>query len=95
MGEFATERLHLAIFLHATGALVLKRCGLAANRKVTFIFEDPKGIGCEQELAFDRGAMARGTDIFASQKFIRRKMSELTENRRIEKSNEYCQSTTT
>ena len=74
--EFVTERLQLAIYLHATNGLPFSRCQHGSDGRVQFIFSDPNQIGCELELAFERGATTRATDIFASQKFIRRKMSQ-------------------
>ena len=73
---FLTERLQLAIFLHATGRLVFIGCQPAQPRIIQFVFQDPEAIGDQLELDFDRGAAVPATAIFASQKFLRRKMSE-------------------
>lgn len=83
--EFITERLQLAIYLHATNGLPFSRCRTSGGGKVQFVFCDPDQLGCELELAFDRGAYTRAIDIFASQKFIRRKMSEAIEKQTINK----------
>jgi hypothetical protein len=82
---FQTERLQCAIFFHATGRLRFSRCEIAESGKVRFVFDDPDGIGDQVELEFDRGAPVSASSLFASQKFLRRKMSEILENRRIEK----------
>jgi hypothetical protein len=80
---FATERLPLAIFLHASDRLRFLRCE-AANRseKLVFVFADPERLGSELELEFDRGAPVPATALFASQKFLRRKMTEILNPRK-------------
>jgi hypothetical protein len=79
---FITERLQLAVFLHATNLLTLNRCELSPSGKVRFIFTEPRPTGEESELSFDLGASVPATALFASQKFLRRKINELI-NRRI------------
>jgi hypothetical protein len=83
---FSTERLQLAIYLHASQRLPFLRCEAQENGKIRFIFEDRSHCGSDAELEFDRGAKVAATDLFASQKFLRRKMSEEINNRRIEES---------
>jgi len=84
-GTFSTQRLQLAIYLHAAQTLPFLRCEASETGKVRFVFEDSNNIGSQVELEFDRGAAVAATAIFASQKFLRRKMSEaLNSNRRIE-----------
>jgi hypothetical protein len=73
---FPTERLQLAIYLHAAQRLPFQRCEISGSRKVRFVFEDPGNIGPQAELEFDRGAEVSASDLFASQKFLRRRMSE-------------------
>jgi hypothetical protein len=85
---FATERLPLAIFLHATDRLRFLRCEAADRRdKVVFVFADPERLGSELELEFDRGATVPATALFSSQKFLRRKMTEALNS--IERKTEY------
>jgi len=79
---FMTERLPLAIYSHASGKLQFSHCESTGNGKVRFVFRDPQHIGCELELEFERGAQVPATAIFASQKFLRRKMSEALNNRK-------------
>ena len=86
---FATERLQLAIYLHASEKLAYSHCSIAANGKVRFVFQDPSANGTEAELEFDRGAHVAASALFASQKFLRRKMSEILEDRRPEKQHGY------
>jgi hypothetical protein len=86
---FSTERLQLAIYFHASQKLPFLRCEDQGNGKIRFVFEDSSHCGSEAELEFDRGAEVAATDLFASQKYLRRKMSEALNNRRIEKSYEY------
>jgi len=51
------------------------------------MFGDPSHDGCQAELEFDRGAEVAASDLFASQRFLRRRMSEELNNRRIDQSN--------
>ena len=84
---FATQRLQLAIFLHATKCLLFRKCVGVSEGRISFLFEDPQNEGAQVELEFDRGAPVPATDLFSSQKYLRRRMSEALEKRRIEKSN--------
>jgi hypothetical protein len=77
---FTTERLQLAIYLHASRSLAFARCESAGNGKAAFVFDDPDGQGPEMELEFDRGAPLSASALFASQKFLRRKMTETLNN---------------
>lgn len=88
MSEFVTERLPLAIFLHAREELAFVTCRRASPNKVQFVFEDPDDVGAAAELDFDRGALVKGTAVFASQKFLRRAMTQALENRRNEERHE-------
>jgi hypothetical protein len=84
IGTFGTQRLPLAIFLHAAHRLIFARCARAGSDKVLFLFEDPAGEGPLAELEFEQGATVMATALFASQRFLRRKMSEaLNDKRRI------------
>jgi len=80
--NFLTERLPLAIYLHASGKLEFSHCESTSNSKVRFVFRDPQHIGNELELEFESGAQVPATAIFASQKFLRRKVSEALNNRK-------------
>jgi hypothetical protein len=73
---FLTERLQLAIYLHASQRLSFLRCEAGQNNKIRFVFEDPESFGSQVELEFDRGAEVAASGLFASQKYLRRKMSE-------------------
>jgi hypothetical protein len=79
---FVTERLQLAVFLHATGLLALEHCELSQTGKVRFVFTDPRQVGDRTELAFDTGATVSATALFASQKYLRRKINELINHKR-------------
>jgi hypothetical protein len=81
---FSTERLQLAIYLHAAQRIPFLYCRAGQNGKVSFVFEDLDSSGSQAELEFDRGAEVAASDLFASQKYLRRAMSAAT-NRRIEK----------
>ena len=84
---FLTERLQLAVFLHATGRLRLVSCEISKAGRIQFVFDDPEHIGEQAELEFDRGARVSGTDLFASQKFLRRKMTETLNNQQFNNQN--------
>ena len=73
---FSTERLQLAIYLHASQRLLFLSCDAGQNGKIRFVFDDPDDLGPQVELDFDRGAEVAASDLFASQKYLRRKMSE-------------------
>jgi hypothetical protein len=88
MNLFSTERLQLAIFIHASGELPFRGCEHVRPGALRFVFEDPERMGTQIELEFDRGALLSATSLFASQKFLRRTMSEATDQRRIEKQDE-------
>lgn len=87
---FRTERLQCAVFLHADSRLSFSHCELAESGKVRFVFDDPNGIGDQIELEFDRGASVPATSIFASQKYLRRKMSEAINKRKNGESKYGC-----
>ena len=72
--KFRTERLPLAIFLHATGRLRFLGCEPNGGGRVFFLFDDPGGEGTQAEFEFDRGAQVSASALFASQKFLRRAM---------------------
>jgi len=80
---FITERLPLAIYLHASQRLRFSRCDDDKNGKVQFVFLDPSEVGDQLELEFENGATVAAKSLFASQKFLRRKMSDaLSQNNR-------------
>ena len=79
---FVTERLQLAVFLHATKLLTLQRCELSPSGKVRFVFVEPRSKGDESEVEFDTGASVPATALFASQKYLRRKINELMNQQR-------------
>jgi hypothetical protein len=83
-GTFCTERLPLATFLHASQRLRLSRCELVGD-KMQFIFSDPEHIGDQAELDFENGECVPAKSLFASQTYLRRRMSDtVNENRKDE-----------
>lgn len=81
---FVTERLPLAVFLHATERLTFVGCEPELHGpRLVFVFSDPDSDGSQAELEFDRGAAVPATALFASQKYLRRTMSEALKNRNI------------
>jgi hypothetical protein len=75
-GTFQTERLPLAIFLHSSQRLRFSHCELVGAGKVQFIFDDPEQKGDEAELAFENGECVPAKSLFASQTYLRRRMSD-------------------
>lgn len=89
---FSTERLQLAIYLHATQRLPFLYCEAQENGKIRFVFDDPGSVGPQVELEFDRGAEVAATHLFSSQKFLRRRMSEEINRKNGEPKNEQFRS---
>jgi hypothetical protein len=89
--EFVTERLPLAIFLHASRRLHFVTCELVGPGKVQFVFADPEHTGYQAELDFENGECVPAKSLFASQTYLRRHMSD-TLNRKDEhnRNNEYA-----
>jgi len=81
MPDFRTERLPLAIFLHATGRLCFLGCKPNGDGRLHFVFSDPEQAGAQAKLEYERGASVAATALFASQKFLRRRMNEALNNR--------------
>lgn len=82
-GTFRTERLPLSIAIHASRKLAFSRCERTSPEHVEFVFDDPEHKASEIELEFDSGKLTvAASEIFASQKYLRRRMSEALENRR-------------
>jgi|SRR5215469_8472140 len=71
---FSTMRLPLAIFLHASQRLQLLRCELVGD-KVEFVFHDPDQTGDQAELSFENGECVSAKSLFASQTYLRRRMT--------------------
>ena len=83
--HFATQRLPVAIFLHATSRLRLSHCELVGD-KVQFVFDDPDHTGDQAELDFENGECVPAKSLFASQTYLRRRMSDALnrkDNRRL------------
>jgi hypothetical protein len=78
---FATERLPLAIYLHASQSLKLIGCESTSSGRIRFAFDDPDNKASSCELDFERGKAIPVTDIFASQKYLRRMMTQLLDER--------------
>jgi hypothetical protein len=86
-GEFATKRLQLAIYLHATGHLQFLRTEPGGDSKLWFVFCDDHSSGPQLELDFDRGAVVAARNIFSSQTYLRRQMSGAENQKNGESSN--------
>ena len=88
---FLTERLPLAIFLHASQRLRLSHAEAEGGR-VQFIFDDPEHLGDQGELAFENGECVPAKSLFASQTYLRRRMSDALNrcNRKDNRRTEYA-----
>jgi hypothetical protein len=74
--EFATKRLSFAIYLHASGRLPFLRVEPCGDRKLQFVFSDDQCWGPRLELEFERGATVAARNVFSSQTYLRRQMTE-------------------
>ena len=79
---YVTDRLNVAIYLHAIRALQFLGCRMRGITKIDFVFDDPSKQGSQHELDFELGKAAPVRDIFASQKFMRRAMTATQEENR-------------
>jgi len=77
---FSTMRLPLAIFLHASQRLLFSRCELVGE-KVEFVFHDPEHKGDQAELDFENGERVPAKSLFASQTYIRRRMTAVLDRK--------------
>ena len=73
---FITERLQLAAYLHASKLLPFAGCEPGSTGRVAFLFEDPAGEGSQLEFEYENGAECSATALFASQKYLRRKVDQ-------------------
>jgi len=73
---FQTERLPLAAYLHASRSLLLADCKPVGSGKVAFLFDDPTGAGPQLEFEYENGAACSAAALFASQKFLRRRVDQ-------------------
>ncbi len=81
---FSTERLQLACFLHAANKLKFLRAEPNGTGKVSFIFADPEQIGDQLELEYEQGAVVAANALFASQKYLRRRVDQALDTRRVD-----------
>ena len=85
---FKTERLPLAIYLHASQSLKLIGYSRTKPFKVQVVFDDPDNMGSACELDFEMGKEVSAAAIFASQKYLRRMMSLELEKKDIREAND-------
>jgi hypothetical protein len=74
--DLTRELSALAIYLHASQRLRFSRCTNGDGGKAQFVFLDPECLGDQLELEFENGAQVAANCLFASQKYLRRKMTE-------------------
>lgn len=72
---FTTERLQLAIYLHANDRLRLINCIQTRPGTIEFSFDDPEDKGSGYEFEFNKGATVSALALFASQKYLRQLMT--------------------
>lgn len=87
---FSTTRLPLAVFIHASNRLRLASCELAAAGKVEFFFADPENEGDQAELDFENGESVPAKALFASQTYLRRRMSDALNRKDENRNHEYA-----
>ena len=75
-GIYTTKKLHFAIYLVGTGLLKLDSIRKVGTSDCEFDFKDPDHQALQLDMDFDKGATVSARDLFAAQKFVRRKMSE-------------------
>lgn len=76
MSEFATRKLHFAIFLRASGVLPFLRIEHHVSGQYSFVFEDKDGLGKQFEREFENGtARAIARDLFLEQTTLRKLIS--------------------
>ncbi len=75
-GIYTTKKLHFAIYLVGTGLLKLDSIRKVGTSDCEFDFKDPDHQALQFDMDFDKGATVSARDLFAAQKFVRRKMSE-------------------
>ena len=73
---YTTKKLHFVIYLIATGILELDSIRKVGPNDCMFDFKDPDNQAPQLDMDFDKGATVSARDLFAAQKFVRRKMSE-------------------
>jgi hypothetical protein len=69
--NFTTERIPVAVYLHASKLLNFVRCERTADNRVRFVFDDPEHQGDCLEHEFDEGVMIEAKSIAPAQKFLR------------------------
>lgn len=91
---FTTERMQLAIYLHAAERLRLIECVQTRPGTVEFVFDDPQQQGMEYEFEFNKGAAVSALALFASQKYIRQLMGKANDKKQTGRLNERAYSAT-
>lgn len=81
---FSTERLHLAIYLHASGRLPFLGCLPTGSGRVRFEFSDPDGIADDLELSFEQGASVPANALLPARSFFGEKQTRPSAVRRLE-----------
>jgi len=81
IGEYHTDSLPFACYLHSTGKLRFLRCEERGKGRVEFIFRDPQFEGDELHIKFESGAEAPAASYFDSIRHLRRVMDQVREHR--------------
>lgn len=91
-GEYRTDSLPFACYLHSTGRLRFLRCEpVEGNGRLVFVFSDPKAEGERLVIQFESGAEAPAASFFDSIRHLRRVMDKIKEQR-SKKNSEYGRS---
>jgi hypothetical protein len=85
---FTTERMQLAIYLHAAERLRLIECVQTRPGTIEFVFDDPQQRGMDYEFEFNKGAAISALALFASQKYLRQMMGRANEKKQKGKEND-------
>lgn len=75
MKAYRTDRLNVAVYLHASKRLSFIKLEEIQPGKIEFTFDDPEERGTEYAYAFEDGAPCRAISLFASQVLLRRMMT--------------------
>ena len=90
-GIYTTKKLHFAIYLVGTGLLELDSIRKVGPTDCVFDFKDPDHQALQLDMDFDKGATVSARDLFAAQKFVRRRMTEALDVNNTRRTGKYGQ----
>ena len=83
-GKFSTRRFQLAIFIHASSKLEFLGCQPVGGGEVLFVFDDANDEADALQLAFESREKVSAIALFASQRFLRRKIAAALGEERLD-----------